>query len=594
MAWTRLVTRAWGVGVLFGGASALGQGVTYTDVAFEAGLRTAHQPSANFLLSGLNLANFTAGGAVADFNNDGWMDIYVISGGGVRDQLYINNGNGTFTDRASEWGITALHMGLGAAIGDYNNDGWVDLYVTSIGPANATPIVGAHRLYRNNGNSTFTSVGSSARVNRTSTVLPDGLGACFGDYDLDGDLDLCVVGWITGSGGNRLFRNNGNGLFSDVTVASGFHDLAVRGYSPRIVDMNGDRLPEILVAGDFGTSRYFANLGSGAFANRTVESGTGLDANGMGSAIGDFNGDGRLDWYVTSIYTLHPISGVPGTGNKLYLGVGAHQFVESATPAGVNQGGWGWGTQGVDIDHDGNEDIVATNGWGQANGAGDPEWLFDPTCAFRSLGDGTFVSCGDATGLASHTGQGRGLAILDYDNDGDEDVLILTFQGVPRLFRSNLVTGGVTPSDAHWVRVLLDTSRSRGRVAPQGYGAKVEVTTGGKSARTQYRAISPGSTFLCSSEASAHFGLGTATRAAITVRWPDGRVTTLADRAADATMTVRYCVSDFNGNGSADSGDFFEFLVAFFSSDLAADVDRSGGVTSADFFDFLVLFFEGC
>src|SRR5690606_6418971 len=139
-----------------------------------------------------------------------------------------------------DWGLNSLHMGLGAAVGDYNNDGWVDLYITSLGPASSPPIVGAHRLYRNNGNSTFTSVGATARVNRTSTLLPDGLGACWGDYDLDGDLDLAVVGWIGGSGGNRLFRNNSSGAFTDVTLSAGVTDLTMRGFSPRLVDMNSD------------------------------------------------------------------------------------------------------------------------------------------------------------------------------------------------------------------------------------------------------------------------------------------------------------------------------------------------------------------
>src|SRR5687768_7937156 len=134
-----------------------GQNVTYTDVAFPAGLHIPHNPAGNFLLSPFNLAVMTAGGAVADFNNDGLQDIYIISGGTVRDQLYINNGDGTFTDRATEWGLVSMHMGLGAAAGDFNNDGWIDLYVTSLGPASGSPLVGVHRLYRNNGNNTFTN-----------------------------------------------------------------------------------------------------------------------------------------------------------------------------------------------------------------------------------------------------------------------------------------------------------------------------------------------------------------------------------------------------------------------------------------------------
>jgi hypothetical protein len=577
---------------LCGAHTALAQSVTYTDVAPAAGLTVPHNPAPNFLLSPLLLAVFTAGGAVADFNNDGLPDIYLISGGGNRDQLYINNGDGTFTDHAADWGLNSMHMGLGAAAGDYNNDGWIDLFVTSLGPASGQPITSAHKLYRNNGNGTFTNVSVAAHVNRTSTSLPDGLGACWGDYDLDGDLDLAVVSWLGNSGGNRLFRNDGNGTFTDVTISAGVNDLSVRGYGPRLVDMNDDRFPELLIAGDFYTSRYFVNLGNGAFANRTMQSGTGLDANGMGSTVGDFNGDGRLDWYVTSIYTQHPIFGVPGTGNMLYINQGNDIYQERSIAAGVNHGGWGWGTQAIDIDHDTDEDIVATNGWYEGNGIGVTEWLNDPTCAFLNSGNATFAEVGEACGLAQHTAQGRGLASIDFDQDGDMDVLILSLQDAPRLFRSNLVGPGGTPSNAHWLKVSLDTSRSHSRVAPNGYGAKVVATVG---PRSQVRAISPGSTYLCQSEAVAHFGLGPATSVTqLEVRWPDGRRTVLSNVAADHAITVRYCPADFDENGAGDSSDFFAFLNAFFAAAPEADFNHADGVTSQDFFDFLTAFFEGC
>ncbi len=167
---------------------ALGQ-LNFIEAATDAGLAMTHAP-----FQDTQWFVMTAGGAVGDFNNDGWQDLFVIHGGTEPDKLFINDGDGTFTDQAAAWGLTDQHRGVGAAVGDYNNDGWQDIYVTSLG-ITASATTGAHRLYRNDAGTGFTEVAAAADVNTTSTTQPDGYGAAFGDYDLDGDLDLVVAGW---------------------------------------------------------------------------------------------------------------------------------------------------------------------------------------------------------------------------------------------------------------------------------------------------------------------------------------------------------------------------------------------------------------
>ena len=519
----------------------------FRGAALSAGLTAERRPLDH------PVADMTGGAAVGDFNRDGWQDLFLLGGGGAADALYLNRGDGTFGDHAAAAGVALSHRGLAAAVGDFDGDGWQDLFVTSLGEAGGPRRPGAHRLYRNRGVAgaaarnenvpggipVFEEVAAAAGVAVTAAPRPDGMGAAFGDYDLDGDLDLFVTGYQYHAG-NRLFRNEG-GRFIDFT-APAFGPaleqgvLEVWGFAPAFVDMDGDRYPELLIAGDYGTSRYFRNERGRFFSDLTAASGTGAGAMGMGSAFGDFDGDGRFDWYLTSVYARTGTESLRN-GNQLYLAAGEHRFREASVAAGVNHGGWGWGAVAADLDHDGVLDLAATNGWTRANQQGEMEWLSEPTRVYLGRGGAggggvpRFQFVQEQVRL-HHRDQGRGLIAFDYDNDGDRDLLIVNLRGPVSLFRNDLSGPG-----ANYLRVFLDRGANR-TAAPDGIGARVSIRVG---ERAQHRFIGGGGVYLGTGELSAHFGAGAAAVIdELTVAWPDGAVTALQGVPANQTLTVRH------------------------------------------------------
>ncbi len=544
----------------------------FTDVSAACGMDAVNSPApAFFPFSIFAVGPMVGGAAVGDFNRDGFSDVFFVSSGGAPDRLFINNRDGTFTDRAAEWGVAAMHLGVGASVGDYNRDGWPDIFVTSAGD-NAEPQTGRHRLYRNNAGASFTEVASGAGVNATG-IVPDGFGSTWGDYDLDGDLDLFVAGWVQHSAGNRLFRNNADGTFTDVTDAAGFELFDVRGFSPALIDMDGDRYPELVIAADFGTSQYYRNNGDGTFTRWTSESGTGLDGNGMGSAVGDFDLDGRLDWYVTSIFSQHF---APGTGNMLYMNTGVHAFAERSLSAGVKDGGWGWGTVAVDLDHDGFEDIAETNGWPFANDLGALEWDGEPSYLWRNNADGTFAEVHAQAGL-SHTLQGRGLVHLDVDNDGDHDLGFVAFNDEFRVFRNDLSRDA---GNARWLKVDLDTSANP-FLAPDGIGSVVRVSA---ASAIQHRAVHAMCHYLSTSEVGAHFGLGSAASIdAVRVEWANGLVTVVSSVASNQRLTIRAPKpGDADTDGRVGLSDLARIIERWGQTTWDGDVTGDGAVDLAD------------
>ncbi|HMN40775.1 MAG TPA: CRTAC1 family protein [Phycisphaerales bacterium] len=556
--------------------SALAQTAQLSDQTASAGLTAIHTTD-----PGGGLRSMSGGIAVGDFNRDGWQDVFVLGGPHAPDKLYINNHDGTFTDRATQWGVARTHWGFALAVGDFNNDGWPDVYITSAG---TDSLHCHHLLYVNNGNGTFTDVAATAGVQSTTPLGFDGFGAAWGDYDLDGDLDLAVAGYQYGSGGNKLFRNNGNGTFTDATSSLGYNLQNIPSFSPRFIDMDGDRYPELLWVADFHSSKYFVNNRNGTFTEATAAAGVGLDANGMGMAIGDFDNDGRPDWFVTSIFTtLGPYQVVPGSGNMLYLNQGNHHFTQAASIAGVGQSGWGWGAVAADFRNIGRQDIAATNGWDDP-GYG-TQFLADPTCVFQNNGNGTFANVAPACGV-THSGQGRGMVEFDYNNDGRPDLLIASNGGPLTLYRNDTPPA---PGGSNWLRIFLNTRASHG-IAPDGYGAHVVVTAG---PAVQHRWISGGSNYLSQSELSAHFGLGAAPVASqIRVEWPDGSVTLRANIPANRTITLSPCPGDWNAGGELNVQDIFDFLNDWFAG--GGDFDASGTSSIQDIFDFLNAWFAGC
>ncbi len=545
---------------------------SFSNMTNAAGVAVTHSIAGGFAHD-----NYTGGGTVGDFNNDGWQDLYVISGGEVPvtledqpDHLFINNGDGTFTDRAAEWGLTAIHRGKGASVGDFNKDGWLDLYVTSAGPPGPSGAAGRHKLYQNNGDGTFTDVAAAAGVNFTTPTSEDGFGSTFGDYDLDGDLDLFVAGFATNNTGLKLFRNNGDGTFTDQTSDIDFDNPDINGFAPRFADMDGDWYPELLVASDFGSSVYLRNNTDGTFDDVTAFAGTGYDENGMGQAVGDFDGNGFIDWYVTSIY----LPSNQWTGNKLYLNQQHHSYDEVSEASGVADGGYGWGALAVDFNHDGLLDIAETNGDTFGIFAGEQAYLWIQN------GGGTYDEMAMTSGFV-HTGNGRGMSNFDYDNDGDQDVVIFAYNEPLMLFRND-VAGAA--ADANWLRVFLDSSASPG-LAPRGTGARVYATVGGES---QLRMITSGDNFLSHSELSAHFGLGSATVVdELRVDWPDGSSTILTDVAANQTLTVAsgpvMVTGDLTGDGLVNASDLAQLLGSWgVCGGCPADIDGDGTVTAAD------------
>lgn len=537
---------AWLVGIVAAGliTSSGRAEITFVDATVEAGIP-------------LQCLTFepgwwVPGAAAGDFNNDGHVDLFVGAGHDSPDMLLISNGDGTFTDMAGPAGLAVHHAGRAVSAGDYNNDGHLDIFIISSGLWPSILETGQNRLYRNNGDGTFTNKAASAGVLLVSSSLPGGKAAAFADYDLDGDVDLAVgYGAPMGSGGDKLFRNNGNGTFTNVTAAAlGSPFASTLTWSVRFADMNGDFYPELLWVADYGTTIYFQNDGDGTFTDITDAAGAGTDEYGMGSAVGDVDNDGDPDWYITSIDGF-PAEDPKSVGNKLYINAGDGTFTEVAQQAGVDHGGWGWGTAMADFDLDGDQDLVETSG----TQGGPTEWD-DLLRVWRSNGDGSFDEIPALPQYDTVWG-GRGMLEWDYDRDGDIDLVIMSNDKNVYLLRNDSPREGRT-----YLNVLLDTAgMAMYKLAPLGQGSKITATTG----RQTYTRWMLGSTdYMAYSEMLANFGLNAARIVdTLKVHWVNGRVTTLHDVDVNQTITITYRPADLSGDGIVSGFDLALLLGAW-------------------------------
>jgi len=553
---------------------------TFSDVTVAAGLNYEHGYQEPLVGEdgSFNERRHTAGGVAAgDYDNDGWIDLYAVRGDTGPDVLFRNQGDGTFVEVGAAAGVAVSGTaGSGPIFADIDGDGWLDILVGGVQGAGV-------RGFRGRGDGSFAGVdfgmslpqpapSSFRRGSGSGEEMPPGgrdtYSAAFGDYDRDGDLDMALAHWNVlveqGESTETLWRNDGDFHFTDVSVdsriaailrgtANTFFDFT---FTPNFADVDSDGFPDLLLAADFGTSKVLRNQGDGTFADVT-DTRVVTDENGMGAAIGDYDNDGDLDWFVSSIWDPDGVAeehwGV--TGNRLYRNRGDGTFEDVTTAAGVRQGYWGWGATWADVNNDGFLDLFHVNGWGRsAEYVPSRDFYRDPSPLFVAAGDGTFTEQAHDLGI-DDTGMGRGVVSFDYDRDGDLDFFIANSQGRPRLWRND---GG---NEQTYLTVKL-----RGPVGnSEGIGARVEVVTGDL---TQMRELRAGSNFESQDPAEAHFGLGGyAVADAVRVIWPDGIETILTDVVAGQRLVVSIpeptpttsptltpptpaCIGDCDGSGS--------------------------------------------
>lgn len=511
----------------------------FTDVTAVSGLIHTHSNDATQIREAMRIAG---GGAVADYDQDGDPDVYLVGGGGLRNALFRNNGNGTFTDVSAGSGTDIDNvLGSGPLFADVDGDKDFDLITFSIQrfdqPMDADPdlLENRPRLLINDGTGIFTD---SPELSGFDSGMPS-FGGAMADLDLDGDLDMFMSHWTQNSDGFQFFwENDGTGHFTDVTDAylgSQVASLDRFSFTANVTDINNDSWPDVLLSSDFGTSRIFISNGisDGQLTFTVSKPPVISDENGMGAALGDYDNDGDMDWFISSIWD--PDFEAEGnwgiTGNRLYRNMGNGEFEDVTTASGVRRGFWGWGSCFADFNNDGNLDIYHENGFSISQAE---EFFEDPSRLFMSDGDGTFTEASAANGL-DHTGQGRGVSCFDYDSDGDLDILVIPNDAAVRLYRND------APLTKRYLNVVLFDSGPN----PFAVGAKIQLQT---IEGQQLRQVLLGSNFVSNNPLEQHFGFGEQSMPqSITVQWPDESSKLIVGPiSTNQTLSVsRYCHTSY-------------------------------------------------
>ncbi|HXJ94370.1 MAG TPA: CRTAC1 family protein [Terriglobia bacterium] len=533
--------------------------VTFTDITQESGLASFK------IICGDKVTDFLIdvngeGAAFFDYDNDGYQDIYLVNGSSrtleksakpPHEYLLHNNGDGTFTDVTAKAHLGAPSWGGGVAVGDYNNDGYLDLYVTNYG---------ANRLYRNNGDGTFTDVAEAAGVANVNWSFPKwSMGAAFGDIDNDGYLDLyvtnfakfyyqpnrpapsatspcklkdvpvaCAPDQYEGSQA-LLYHNNGNGTFTDVTQSAGItQPVPGRGFAVVFSDFNNEGRQDVFQANDSGPNFFYLNNGKGHFTEDGFSSGTAVDGLGnvlgsMGVTVGDINHDGLPDIFVTH-FVDQP--------NTLYINEGGHMFSDQTVAYGLWPIGYhysGWGTKFEDFDNDGWLDLWITNGHTmeqlEQHYPGDP--FAEPNYVLRNVEGKKFVDVSEAAGIRRLPATvGRGTAFGDFDNDGDIDVLVINKNDAPTFWRND---GG---NARNWMTIRTEGVKSN----RCGIGARILATADG--ARQSFE-VRGSDSYLSSNDLRVHIGLADSKKADIEIHWPSGQVDKYSGVAANKFYLAR-------------------------------------------------------
>jgi hypothetical protein len=487
----------------------------------------------------------TSGVASGDYDRDGDIDLFIVRGDIGPNLLYRNTGNLVFEEVAGAAGLaytksaTENYRHSGPMFADIDGDGDLDLFLGGLG---GDPSL----IFANNGDGTFSDVTAGSGIDTLAAT--HNISAAFGDYDLDGDLDLFVAHWGTtrdfSSPGDteHLWRNetDATGIkFRSVSQSAGISpsiltlpdQLAIPGtwdftFAPSFARINDDLYPDILSVADFNYSQFFINNQDGTFSNAT-NTDVIIDGNGMGSAIADYDNDGDLDWFVTSIECDSNSDCSSGTlshiGNRLYRNNNG-AFEDVTDEAGVASGGWGWGACFIDFENDGDLDIYHTNGWSYSDQFNN--FTIDASRAFVANGAGRFEDLSETMGLADGE-QGRGVVCADFDNDGDTDVL--------QLHRSLNLAATLWRNDTD-SNNFLSVNLNGATPNTQAAGARITINYG---SATQMREISIGSNFVSQNPTVQTFGIGSATQVdELTVQWPDGRESVLMNIQAGQFITI--------------------------------------------------------